>query len=123
MSTRAASKLLGETLKHVRISLVERGKLPYQGVLGQLAALYGTTPERVIKEATGQEFLDFVGTFLGSSVSASGRTERLEESITGKEKAALQNYLQWLRFQAMVAREDANEADGGSDVSARGARS
>ena len=89
---------MGGNVKRARLWGIEKGTLPYSGLLIQLAALYSKTPEEIIEEATGQSSLDLLGSLLAHLPQPTATRHQVVMSMTIEEEQLIKRYLDWLRY-------------------------
>ena len=95
-------QLLGGDVTRARLSGIEMGKLPFTGLLVRLSSIYSTTPEAIVKEATGQSSLNLVGSILGVAASRVAVRHIVRIAMTSEEEAIVRLYLDWIRYRQMV---------------------
>ncbi len=93
---------LGGDVTRARLSGIERGKLPFERLLVRLASIYSTTPEAIVKEATGQSYLNLMGSILGVAASSVAGRRIVRISMTSEEEVGVRLYLEWIRYRQMV---------------------
>ena len=89
-------------MTRARLSGIERGKLPFERLLVRLASIYSTTPEAIVKEATGQSYLNLMGSILGVAASSVAGRRIVRISMTSEEEVGVRLYLEWIRYRQMV---------------------
>ena len=95
-------RFLNDNVPRARLWGIEKGILPYSGLLVRLASLYSKSPESIIEQATGQSSLNLLGSFLLLPSSPESTRRRVFILMTSEEEELVKSYLDWLRYRRVM---------------------
>lgn len=103
LSLEGVCRSLGDDVTRARLWGIEKGNLPYSGLLFQLCSLYSESPESIIERATGQSSLNLLGSFFLHPGGPKLDMRRVVISMTTEEEDLVKGYLDWLRYRLVMA--------------------
>ncbi len=102
MTLADACRYLGSDVTRARLWGVERGTLPYSGLLVRLASLYEKPSEAIIEQATGQSSLNLLLSLFTGLAEVISTRHPVTMEMTLEEEVIVRSCLDLLRYREVM---------------------